>query len=179
MAARSRRGRAAAGSGLKPTADRFRQRYTNVVVETNELTAAFPISAPKAVCSEYAKSQTFGLNAAALESFGDGQIPFGIFVANMTGVRLSFRKSWAEAVRLFAAIQNRSKPQFWVSFGSHTEMVRVVGIEPTLLAEQDFESCASTSFTTPARGPYNQAISFRQSQFLTFLRRSSSERGGS
>ena len=29
-------------------------------------------------------------------------------------------------------------------------MVRVVGIEPTLLAEQDFESCASTSFTTPA-----------------------------
>jgi hypothetical protein len=30
-------------------------------------------------------------------------------------------------------------------------MVRAVGIEPTLLAEPDFESGASTSFTTPAR----------------------------
>jgi hypothetical protein len=30
-------------------------------------------------------------------------------------------------------------------------MVRVVGIEPTLLAEPDFESGASTSSTTPAR----------------------------
>ena len=30
-------------------------------------------------------------------------------------------------------------------------MVRVVGIEPTLLSEPDFESGASTSFTTPAR----------------------------
>jgi hypothetical protein len=29
-------------------------------------------------------------------------------------------------------------------------MVRAVGIEPTLLAEPDFESGASTSFTTPA-----------------------------
>jgi len=29
-------------------------------------------------------------------------------------------------------------------------MVRVVGLEPTLLAERDFESRASTSFTTPA-----------------------------
>jgi hypothetical protein len=31
-------------------------------------------------------------------------------------------------------------------------MVRVVGIEPTLLAEHDFESCASTSSATPAAG---------------------------
>lgn len=30
-------------------------------------------------------------------------------------------------------------------------MVRVVGLEPTLLSEPDFESGASTSFTTPAR----------------------------
>lgn len=30
-------------------------------------------------------------------------------------------------------------------------MVPVVGLEPTLLAEQDFESSASTNFTTPAR----------------------------
>ena len=29
-------------------------------------------------------------------------------------------------------------------------MVRVVGLEPTLLAERDFESRASTNFTTPA-----------------------------
>ena len=29
-------------------------------------------------------------------------------------------------------------------------MVRAVGIEPTLLAELDFESSASTNFTTPA-----------------------------
>ena len=29
-------------------------------------------------------------------------------------------------------------------------MVRAVGIEPTLLSEPDFESGASTSFTTPA-----------------------------
>lgn len=34
-------------------------------------------------------------------------------------------------------------------------MVRAVGLEPTLLAERDFESRASTSFTTPAlRLPY-------------------------
>ena len=30
-------------------------------------------------------------------------------------------------------------------------MVRVVGVEPTLLAEPDFESGASTNSTTPAR----------------------------
>ncbi len=30
------------------------------------------------------------------------------------------------------------------------EMVRVVGVEPTLLAEPDFESGASTNSTTPA-----------------------------
>jgi hypothetical protein len=29
--------------------------------------------------------------------------------------------------------------------------VRVVGLEPTILAEPDFESGASTNFTTPAR----------------------------
>src|SRR5690606_29291888 len=32
-------------------------------------------------------------------------------------------------------------------------MVRVVGIEPTLLSEPDFESGASTSSTTPAHSP--------------------------
>ena len=32
------------------------------------------------------------------------------------------------------------------------KMVPVVGLEPTLLAELDFESSASTNFTTPASG---------------------------
>ena len=32
------------------------------------------------------------------------------------------------------------------------KVVRAVGIEPTLLAEPDFESGASTSSTTPASG---------------------------
>ena len=38
------------------------------------------------------------------------------------------------------------------------KMVRAVGLEPTLLAELDFESSASTSFTTPARegDPFNK-----------------------
>src|ERR1700712_2745948 len=36
-------------------------------------------------------------------------------------------------------------------------MVRAVGIEPTLLAEPDFESGASTSSTTPAPGPVSRA----------------------
>ena len=31
------------------------------------------------------------------------------------------------------------------------EMVRVVGVEPTLLSEPDFESGASTNSTTPAQ----------------------------
>ena len=30
------------------------------------------------------------------------------------------------------------------------QMVRAVGLEPTILAEPDFESGASTNFTTPA-----------------------------
>ncbi len=33
-------------------------------------------------------------------------------------------------------------------------MVRAVGLEPTLLAEPDFESGASTNFTTPAQGRF-------------------------
>jgi hypothetical protein len=38
-------------------------------------------------------------------------------------------------------------------------MVRAVGIEPTLLAERDFESRASTNSTTPAlRHAYSNAI---------------------
>ena len=37
--------------------------------------------------------------------------------------------------------------------GCQGQLVRVVGIEPTLLAEPDFESGASTSSTTPAHSP--------------------------
>ena len=41
-------------------------------------------------------------------------------------------------------------------------MVRAVGIEPTLLAERDFESRASTNSTTPAlRDAYSAAIKTR------------------
>jgi hypothetical protein len=38
-----------------------------------------------------------------------------------------------------------------VTEGHCKKVVRAVGIEPTLLSELDFESSASTSFTTPAR----------------------------
>ena len=43
----------------------------------------------------------------------------------------------------------------WRSIGAREsrslrDMVRAVGLEPTLLAEPDFESGASTNFTTPA-----------------------------
>ena len=42
----------------------------------------------------------------------------------------------------------------WWAFRSLLKwMVRAVGIEPTLLAERDFESRASTNFTTPALRP--------------------------
>jgi hypothetical protein len=42
-------------------------------------------------------------------------------------------------------------------------MVRAVGIEPTLLAEPDFESGASTNSTTPAMGvSYSQRLVIRK-----------------
>ena len=45
-------------------------------------------------------------------------------------------------------------------------MVRAVGIEPTLLAERDFESRASTNSTTPAvREPYNVAAKRRNEKY--------------
>ena len=42
---------------------------------------------------------------------------------------------------------------------AHEMVVRAVGLEPTLLAELDFESSASTSFTTPARVRANRLSS--------------------
>jgi hypothetical protein len=48
-------------------------------------------------------------------------------------------------------------------------MVRVVGIEPTLLAEHDFESCASTSSATPALpGTYSAPPPSRPTKFAEF-----------
>ncbi len=41
------------------------------------------------------------------------------------------------------------------------EMVRVVGLEPTLLSEPDFESGASTSSTTPAHCYKRQYLKYR------------------
>jgi len=43
-------------------------------------------------------------------------------------------------------------------------MVRVVGLEPTLLAERDFESGASTSSTTPASSLCSDAASQSRTQ---------------
>ena len=44
-----------------------------------------------------------------------------------------------------------------IRHGSDSWMVRVVGLEPTLLSERDFESRASTNFTTPAHLPPDPA----------------------
>jgi hypothetical protein len=52
-------------------------------------------------------------------------------------------------------------------------MVRAVGIEPTLLAERDFESRASTNSTTPAlRQAYSEPIKMCnvKSELLTLFR---------
>ena len=52
-------------------------------------------------------------------------------------------------------------------------MVRAVGIEPTLLAERDFESRASTNSTTPAlREAYSAPIKMRnvKSELLSLFR---------
>ena len=52
-------------------------------------------------------------------------------------------------------------------------MVRAVGIEPTLLAERDFESRASTNSTTPALGrAYSELIKMRnvKSELLGLFR---------
>ena len=52
-------------------------------------------------------------------------------------------------------------------------LVRAVGIEPTLLAERDFESRASTNSTTPAlRQAYSAAIKMRnvKSELCTLFR---------
>jgi hypothetical protein len=49
-------------------------------------------------------------------------------------------------------LKNVGKQPVMTLFGTPWEpiLVRAVGIEPTLLSEQDFESSASTSSTTPA-----------------------------
>ena len=45
----------------------------------------------------------------------------------------------------------KSNPRFGLAGDkAQIKMVRVVGVEPTLLAEPDFESGASTNSTTPA-----------------------------
>src|SRR3546814_20523095 len=53
-------------------------------------------------------------------------------------------------------------PVRWTFQSLLSWMVRAVGIEPTLLAERDFESRASTNTTTPAlRHAYSVAIKTR------------------
>src|SRR5690606_40138610 len=45
-----------------------------------------------------------------------------------------------------------------------SKMVRAVGIEPTLLAERDFESRASTNSTTPALGQAYSVVGKRRNE---------------
>src|SRR5690606_34780250 len=53
------------------------------------------------------------------------------------------------------------------------KVVRVVGLEPTLLAEPDFESGASTNSTTPATEPPSEVGALRR---LSYGRRTGSSR---
>jgi hypothetical protein len=55
-------------------------------------------------------------------------------------------------------------------------MVRAVGIEPTLLAERDFESRASTNSTTPALGLLRRRN--QGSQLIRSLGRKTSDETG-
>lgn len=74
-------------------------------------------------------------------------------------------------------IRRRQKlsPDVSSVIGLRRRMVRVVGIEPTLLSEPDFESGASTSFTTPAHLPPIRAGALR---ILPAEHASPIERGG-
>ena len=90
------------------------------------------------------------------------------------GVRLSFRltRGAARAGRLTplghdpATVRRRK----WIM---PRGLVRAVGIEPTLLAERDFESRASTNSTTPAlRHAYSATFKTRnvKSELCTLFR---------
>lgn len=84
----------------------------------------------------------------------------------MTDGFLSFRGSEPQPVRSTMARFGMIRPT--VRRGNRImlkRMVRAVGIEPTLLAERDFESRASTNFTTPAlRGAYSAAVKTRNTK---------------
>ena len=62
--------------------------------------------------------------------FCDGQIPFRIFMANMTDVRPSFRGICAAAVRHFTPLERQSKPRFRASLVHQNKVMRAVGIDP-------------------------------------------------
>lgn len=51
---------------------------------------------------------------------------------------------------MIGAWKTKNPVNNWKIYIFKNKMVRVVGIEPTLLSEPDFESGASTSSTTPA-----------------------------
>jgi hypothetical protein len=78
-------------------------------------------------------------------------------------VRLSFRlmRCAARAGRQTPLGHNPATVR-WRKWIMPRGLVRAVGIEPTLLAERDFESRASTNSTTPAlRHAYSAAIKMR------------------
>ena len=78
-------------------------------------------------------------------------------------VRLSFRgKRGAARMGRYAPLGHDPSTVRWRKWIMPRGLVRAVGIEPTLLAERDFESRASTNSTTPAlRQPYSAAIKMR------------------
>src|SRR3546814_16583060 len=81
-------------------------------------------------------------------------IPFDCHFAQRSAGRATLGRPLMQAL----------SPVRWTFQSLLSWMVRAVGIEPTLLAERDFESRASTNSTTPAlRHAYTVAIKDRKS----------------
>jgi hypothetical protein len=80
-------------------------------------------------------------------------------MANMTmPSHCLFAQQNAGRTPLERLLKQAPAPRAGTSMSVLSWMVRAVGIEPTLLAERDFESRASTNSTTPAlRQAYNDA----------------------
>ena len=80
------------------------------------------------------------------------ELLFGMW-QGMTNYRLALGVDHAGVVASIPARVADGVDRFLAAYQPEAEMVRAVGIEPTLLAEPDFESGASTSSTTPASAP--------------------------
>lgn len=65
-------------------------------------------------------------------------------------------KLWANELLAKIRKQKRPHPNYHTGLSAFTNTINIqlvpkVGVEPTLLAEHDFESCASASSATPAQ----------------------------